>query len=75
MFYLERLTSSSSHSLAATIGYATSGGRAWRASLEPGDGGTAGRITLLAAPPAPVSSLPVPRSLAGPRRDVARSIS
>lgn len=38
MFYLARLTSSSSHSLAATIGYATSGALGWRASLEPADG-------------------------------------
>lgn len=50
MFYLERLTSSSSHSLAATIGYAMSGSLGWRASLEPGDVGAEGRITLLAVP-------------------------
>jgi hypothetical protein len=75
MFYLARLTSSSSHSLAATIGYATSGALGWRASLEPGDGGTAGRITPPAVPPAAVSSPPVPCSLAGPRRDAACSFA
>jgi len=73
MFYLERLTSSSSHSLAATIGYAMSGSLGWRASLEPGDGGAAGLVALPQSFPSAVSSPPVPCSLAGSRRDVACS--
>lgn len=38
MFYLARLTSSSSHSLAATIGYARGSELGWRVQMEPADG-------------------------------------
>ncbi len=38
MFYLARLTSSSSHSLAATIGYARGSELGWRVSMEPANG-------------------------------------
>jgi hypothetical protein len=52
MFYLARLTSSSSHSLAATIGYASGGALGWRARLEPRGGLTAIRVPFPAASPA-----------------------
>ena len=75
MFFLARLTSSSSHSLAATIDFATSGALGWRASLEPGDGGTAGRITLPAVPPPESPHFQSPAVSLVPRRDAACSFS
>jgi len=55
MYYLARLTSSSSHSLAATIGYAMSGTLGWRASMEPGEGIGSTCVRFPAKPPAVVS--------------------
>jgi hypothetical protein len=70
MFYLARLTSSSSHSLAATIGYARGSELGWRAGMEPGDLGQIPspapspsaflRTRSPAATPHPGAVLPIP---------------
>lgn len=70
MFYLARLTSSSSHSLAATIGYARGSELGWRVSMEPGDGRQTPsrapspvaflRTRSLAATPLPGALSPIP---------------
>ena len=62
MFYLARLTSSSSRSLAATIGYARGSELGWRVGMEPGDG----KQTPSRAPSPATASLR-PRSLAATR--------
>jgi hypothetical protein len=73
MFYLARLTSSSSHSLAATIGYASGGALGWRARLEPRGGLTAIRVPFPAASPAAAPPIRILSSNAGSRRGIAYS--
>jgi len=61
MFYLARLISSSSHSLAATIGYARGSELGWRAGKEPGDEARAPSRAR-----SPVASLRTPPHVATP---------